>query len=142
MQKEFTWEFTHSNVKSNVWKIYFKETYHKSAFSEAHAMMVISNWSCSVQYFAQTLHLNGWILMWTLSEWYFKREGGIIIIYEVNSSTSYTWKCTTTIILCASENALWLCVSSNYLVQYIIRVNSKKHIKCGWSFIDDDSLIF
>ena len=31
----------------------------KSAFTEAHEMMVISNLSCSTQDFVQTLHLNG-----------------------------------------------------------------------------------
>ena len=46
----------------------------------------------SLHYFSQTLHLNGWILMWTLSAWYFKRVGGIIISYEVNTFTSHTWK--------------------------------------------------
>ena len=46
----------------------------------------------SLHYFSQTLHLNGWILMWPLSAWYFKRVGGIIISYEVNTFTSHTWK--------------------------------------------------
>ena len=45
------------------------------------------------------------------------RGGGIIsIIYEVK--TSPTMEIILT--LCASDNALWLCVSSNYLVQYMI----------------------
>ena len=47
-----------------------------------------------------------------------KEGGGIIIMYEVNTCTSHTFEIT--IIICASDNAPWLCVSSRYLVQYMI----------------------
>ena len=46
-------------------------------------------WECtffrknfSLHALSQTLYFNGWIVMWTFSACYFKREGGIIITYE------------------------------------------------------------
>ena len=75
--------------------------------------------SCSVHDFSQNLHLYSWILMWTLQYCILKvREGGIRIIYEVNTFPSPTLEIT--ISLFANENALWLCVSINDLFQYLI----------------------
>ena len=77
-------------------------------------------------WFFKNLHLNGWMLMSTLRHYILKVGGGIInIIYEVNTCTSPTLELTIT--LFASENAFWLCVSSNDLVQYLIF-----HKPCIW----------
>ena len=145
-------------------------------------------WSCSIQDISQTLHSDGWILMWTLLHGILKVREEAIIICDVNICTSQTfeiiillmllrmhsgyvslqiilfstfydansctyfmcfWECILvmcifklssslhsmrvtlallthesytieiTTILCSSDSALWLCVSSNYLHQYM-----------------------
>ena len=153
-------------------------------------------WSCSIQDISQTLHSDGWILMWTLLHGILKVREEAIIICEVNTCTSQTfeiiillmllrmhsgyvslqiilfstfydansctyfmcfWECILvmcifklssslhsmrvtlallahesytieiTTILCSSDSALWLCVSSNYFVQCM-----NFHKPCIW----------
>ena len=52
------------------------------------------------------------------SAWYFKLEEEISSWYRALLAHE-SYKFEITIILCASEYALWLCVSSNYLHQYM-----------------------
>ena len=74
---------------------------HFMCFLECILVMSFYKRSCSVYDYSQTLHLNGWTF------------------------TSHTFEIT--IILCASENALWLCASWNDFVQYIYF-----HKPCIW----------
>ena len=79
---------------SHTWKLHIWNYHHFMWFWECTLVMCFFKLFRLVHDCPQTLHLNGWILTWTLSAWCIikVREGDIITIYEVNTSTSHIWK--------------------------------------------------